>query len=305
MANNYQQATVTPCLPLTDRHKLIRMAMSHSEPDEIRTLGLEQEDLDFVLGALDEGFGDTPLSGVDWADGSTSGETYFYVPEGGNVDRLAIFLQRVLRDLPADKFPFVEIEWAETCSKMRQGEFGGGAMFITRDDIQQMTTGWWLQERRNALTDKTFPWAVANELAPHVKALLDRIIAAVEAAVPGVDVDGDDGFADDDDGEPTWRLGFSRKGRETVGLTFTVTTEIARDGEGEGVGLLLDAVKEGGEIVASWAPCNYTADVWVRPGDGALDELRRRLGVDNGGLEELADNFADAIAKALGAEEGP
>lgn len=305
MANNYQQATTAPPLPLTERHDLILKAAGLGSEEEIRALGLDDEALAFCLELTEDD--DAALVGVDWwkdGDGTT-----FIIGESGNLERLAQLLQMILLDLPADEHPFVTIEWAETCSKMRVGEFGGGACFITRDDVRWFSTGEWLRRQVKALQGEIpepgdFPGIVATDLAPHVRRLLDRIADGVRKAVPDCDVSDCGAIADmDDDGEPTWLVGFEHGGN-VVDLTFTVTSEEARDGsDGHGVGLLMGAVRDGGEVVADWAPYNFTDKLWVQPdGPASLAEMRRRLGVDGGGLETLADEFGAAIAEALGAE---
>lgn len=39
------------------------------------------------------------------------------------------------------------LTYAQTCSKMRIGEFGGGAMFITADSIESVDAYGWLEEQ--------------------------------------------------------------------------------------------------------------------------------------------------------------
>ena len=45
------------------------------------------------------------------------------------------------------ELPWISKESAYTCSRMRPDGFGGGAVFITADDIQYCFTGQWLEER--------------------------------------------------------------------------------------------------------------------------------------------------------------
>lgn len=42
---------------------------------------------------------------------------------------------------------WISKETAYTCSKMRRGQFGGSAMFITADDVRFCSTASWLEER--------------------------------------------------------------------------------------------------------------------------------------------------------------
>jgi hypothetical protein len=54
---------------------------------------------------------------------------YIFAEEHGDVDQVATFLQRFIRAFrPEDHIGF---QWAETCSKPRAGEFGGGCVLVT------------------------------------------------------------------------------------------------------------------------------------------------------------------------------
>lgn len=60
-------------------------------------------------------------------------------------------------DLPG----YAVIEWANTCSKLRAGEFGGGAVVITKNEARSMSTWGWAdlttqQMERAALLDAGF-----------------------------------------------------------------------------------------------------------------------------------------------------
>ena len=39
------------------------------------------------------------------------------------------------------------LEWANTCSKPRPGEFGGGAVIVTRNNTEWFTTGQWISRK--------------------------------------------------------------------------------------------------------------------------------------------------------------
>jgi len=41
----------------------------------------------------------------------------------------------------------ISIQWAYTCSKLRAGEFGGGAVVITKDEERWLATNSWVQEQ--------------------------------------------------------------------------------------------------------------------------------------------------------------
>jgi hypothetical protein len=123
MANNYTQATVSPELP----------ANLFSE-DEL-------QDLEIACGLSRDRINDN---------------LYFFAEdcfceegedeEGSPVDCPAL-LQAKLRQLDPAAYPNISIQGAATCSKMRPDEFGGFAIFITRDDVRSMSTWQWLEEQ--------------------------------------------------------------------------------------------------------------------------------------------------------------
>ena len=69
------------------------------------------------------------------------------LPEYGLNIGGAEVLQEILRGLPEEEYPHITYEYAETCSKMRPGEFGGGAIFITREEIVWTNSSEWLRQR--------------------------------------------------------------------------------------------------------------------------------------------------------------
>ncbi len=64
---------------------------------------------------------------------------------GSNIDALANMLQSFLLFRPGQSITF---SWANTCSKPRTDSFGGGAVFITRDDIAFMSTDGWIKKQK-------------------------------------------------------------------------------------------------------------------------------------------------------------
>jgi hypothetical protein len=76
--------------------------------------------------------------------------------ECGNLDQVCSLLQAYLREF--DPKGHIGVEWAVTCSKMRPGEFGGGAVFITAKKQEVMSSSHWLflakaaWEKKNART---------------------------------------------------------------------------------------------------------------------------------------------------------
>lgn len=115
----------------------------------------ENEDLDnaeIVQEILSSNFG-IELR-IDDADNFPGFERYIsndrsgvsiYAEEYGDVSVAAIILQAFLKKFrPNDHF---SIQWADTCSKPRAGEFGGGAVFITAKKLEWMYTSNWINER--------------------------------------------------------------------------------------------------------------------------------------------------------------
>jgi len=62
-------------------------------------------------------------------------------------------LQDVIK-ASGDKLPYVEIEFAYTCSKLVPESHGGAAYFITADTWEVMGTQQWLSEKKAALAVK-------------------------------------------------------------------------------------------------------------------------------------------------------
>uniref|UniRef100_A0A6M3LRZ7 Uncharacterized protein n=1 Tax=viral metagenome TaxID=1070528 RepID=A0A6M3LRZ7_9ZZZZ len=113
MADNYSQGTVDP---------------------EIKKSDLKPEDLEKI----------SEYISVEEYD--RDGETYLYLfsEEYGDWDELSEVLKNCLKYLPIDYFT---IQIANTCSKMRHGEFGGCALFITKEEIKYCDIWDWLMEQ--------------------------------------------------------------------------------------------------------------------------------------------------------------
>lgn len=71
-------------------------------------------------------------------------------PDGEEIelseDDLFSRFQEIIRRSNGE-LPWISKESAYTCSRMRPDGFGGGAVFITADDIQYSFTGQWLEQR--------------------------------------------------------------------------------------------------------------------------------------------------------------
>lgn len=73
---------------------------------------------------------------------------WIHSDESGSVDGAAIFVQMLMRIFGL-KDP-VGFEWANTCSKLRVDSFGGGAIWVTAQEIDSCSSGDWLFEKRAA-----------------------------------------------------------------------------------------------------------------------------------------------------------
>jgi|3_EtaG_2_1085321.scaffolds.fasta_scaffold02017_9 hypothetical protein len=61
-------------------------------------------------------------------------DLWIYVIESGDIDNLAIIIQDFLKVCRPDGY--FTLTWAETCSKPRLQQFGGGYLLITKDEIK-------------------------------------------------------------------------------------------------------------------------------------------------------------------------
>jgi len=144
MANNYTQSSFA-LSPSSQGRDWLRAAC-----DEMQRMA--EDDMLDEDNLCSELFHGNPIDYWDWRyDISREGELLLYAEEGGNMDAMAILLQEFLRRFDPDKC--IEIEWAETCSSLRPGEFGGGACFITAEEHRFMSTGSWLHDQGAAFSE--------------------------------------------------------------------------------------------------------------------------------------------------------
>jgi len=59
---------------------------------------------------------------------------------------LSARLQEIIRR-SRGAVPWISLEFAYTCSKMKSDGFGGSAWFITGDSVEDISTSGWLQEK--------------------------------------------------------------------------------------------------------------------------------------------------------------
>lgn len=82
----------------------------------------------------------------DWSfevEAETASNGLWLHSSNGGIDAVCSFIQHLLQCFDPDGC--ASIEWSHDCSKPRTDGFGGGAAFITANDIQTITTGEWLQ----------------------------------------------------------------------------------------------------------------------------------------------------------------
>ena len=77
-----------------------------------------------------------------WEDGD--GSLCVFSSEGCDFDHVTDFFQAYLRKFHPDQH--INITYAETCSKMRPDEFGGGALHITAKKVVGMSAHQWLDD---------------------------------------------------------------------------------------------------------------------------------------------------------------
>ena len=94
-------------------------------------------------------------------------ELWIYSDDTGTVEHAALFLQAVLEEHNLDEA--VGFTWANTCNKPRINAFSGGAVVVTRNEIQWDDADWWLQK-----TLQTHRQPV-NPLLTAAKALLESL----------------------------------------------------------------------------------------------------------------------------------
>lgn len=110
-------------------------------------------------------------------------EVLLYAEEHGNVELVAEFIFAFVTKFRPDAI--FAVEWAETCDRMKPGEFGGGACLISREGIQWQATSTWvvqesqrIAERRAALArDAMEDQATGEDRNTHITRFLVATVA--------------------------------------------------------------------------------------------------------------------------------
>jgi len=78
---------------------------------------------------------------------------WIHSEESGLVDHVAYFVHKFLRMFRKNEC--WSLTWAGTCSKLCIGEFGGGAIFVTAEDIKFDNCYAWVERQRLAFLAKS------------------------------------------------------------------------------------------------------------------------------------------------------
>jgi len=81
-------------------------------------------------------------------DGGWGRHLRVYAEESGNPDNAAWLVQKFLQKFRPDQC--WTLTYATTCSKPRTGEFGGGAVFVTADEIKWQNAYDFVEQERTA-----------------------------------------------------------------------------------------------------------------------------------------------------------
>jgi hypothetical protein len=82
---------------------------------------------------------------VGFEYGIHDGNLVVWAEESGVPEHVVALCQAYLRHF--DPQGHIGFAWADTCSSMWGGGFGGGAVFITASDAEWLSTSGWLEER--------------------------------------------------------------------------------------------------------------------------------------------------------------
>ena len=131
MANNYQQ------------HSFMINSLTSTEITWLETK------FDEIDKSNDDPSGEhTDIGSTEIERRDDGADLWLYAEEGADLDSLVDFLQDFLKENRPDSY--LGFEWANTCSKMRLDEFSGGAVFITADKADWISTYDFLETKRKA-----------------------------------------------------------------------------------------------------------------------------------------------------------
>ncbi len=144
MANNYTQFAEVITMPreAAEYAVALQAAAWRVVDDETLEPGDEQPARALIAEYADR-------CGGEWYGTSTTFEVcdnglYIAAEESGDLEAVALVIQYTFRHFGLTNFAY--IEYANTCSRMRPGEFGGGAMVVTKDDTRWLSTSLWVSQ---------------------------------------------------------------------------------------------------------------------------------------------------------------
>ena len=110
----------------------------------------------FLLDLTDREADDTDYGfQYDFRGDSPDRHIWIYADECGDVERVAHLVKKFLRQFRPDQC--WSLTYATTCSKLCLGEFGGGAVFVTADDIRWNDSYDFIEEQRKAFERRRQP----------------------------------------------------------------------------------------------------------------------------------------------------
>jgi len=89
---------------------------------------------------------------VDSDHGGWGRHLWVYAEESGNPDNVVWLVQKFLKKFRPDQCS--SLTYSTTCSKPRVGEFGGGAVFVTADEIKWQNAYGFIEDQRAAFEAK-------------------------------------------------------------------------------------------------------------------------------------------------------
>jgi hypothetical protein len=147
MADNYLQFSQRiEKLGASERQWVLRALDAHGPhwPPDFEALGLASERIDA------EAWPD-----FRWEVKEPEGDLWLYAEESADLTHVGEFARAFLaRFRPAGCFG---LTWSETCSRLREGEFGGGGMFVTAHAAHTWSAHEWLARQRQRLRDPSPP----------------------------------------------------------------------------------------------------------------------------------------------------
>ena len=151
MANNYLQfSEVIPQLTtpeadwLRGQLEVVCVFGEHEHPEDKLPSGMNRDEADWIgCRAYRDMLGYDPEWGEDTGfefeffdderDREWGRHLWLHADESGTIDRIAHLVQKFLKAFRPDEN--WSLTWAVSCSKPRVGEFGGGAVFVTAEEI--------------------------------------------------------------------------------------------------------------------------------------------------------------------------